>query len=282
VISAFLALALALAAPVLAQPIETRVRVSEAADESVLDSLCHLPQVQVELRTQSNMLGNGPYDAFAHCPAPWVQMRAPVLQPHRERLEKRPGVQPVFELAQDATLDWPMLAALGPRRFHVRVSGSLSAPQALALARLRNVEVELDLRGRVPEAAELARLRGLEHADRVVRLGPGTDPDLLPGLTQLGAREWVVESRDNRLPAPLLAALAGAPVPVRVSVTWPVLPADLEALAAALPRLRLELELPGAPRDLPRGLARALAGLRPARDIARPDGGFLIQIPEGP
>lgn len=265
--TALLALALAAAHGYL-QPTPLRLRASEESDAQALVELCELPAAQLELRTRSNMLATDTLDALRRCKHPLVELRQPLLPVHRERLAKVPGAEPLFELSQDAPLDWAAVSAMGPRRLHVRLGGELTPARAAMLSRFRDLEVELDLRGRVPDAAELARFRDLDRADRVVRLGASAPPEMVRALAAVRPRELVVEARDNRLPKPLLDALADADLPTRVALTWPFVARDAQALTG-IRQLALELDL-GAVESMPRGLARALAPVEP--DASRPSG----------
>jgi hypothetical protein len=273
---------LAASAPNFAQPVERRVRVIEDLDEESLSELCH-QGVRIELRTHSNMLATGVVEVLRHCGAPWVLMRPPFLPAHRERLERLPAAEILLELTQGATLDWGELSQLGPRRLHVRVGGELSSAQVVGLSRLRNVEIELDVRGRVPKADELSRWRSLAHADRVIRLGADVPPELIQTLSLLHPLEIVVETKDNRLPAALLAALVEADLPTRVSFLWPVVPSELVPLAQ-LRRLKLEVDMGLAP-ELPRSFSRTFATIGPDVSmpaVQLPDGGFDEQLPQLP
>jgi hypothetical protein len=264
---ALLALALA-AGPARPHPVALQLRAGEDSDEQALVDLCRLPGARLELRTRSNMLATGTLEALQRCAAPRVLLRAPLLPVQRERLGKLPRAEPVFELPEAARLDWAEVSRLGPRRVHLRLGGPLTAERAAQLARFRDVEVELDLRGRDASAEELARFRGLDHADRAVRLGADAAPELVAALALLEPVRLTVEARDNHLPAPLLQALADSELPVGVALVWPFLPRDVEALAA-IPRLGLEVEL-GTLADAPRGLSKALAPVEP--DLSKPAG----------
>jgi len=255
-------LALMLAAgPGFMRPPELLVRAGEDSDDQALVDACHLPGAQLELRTRSNMLATGTVDALRMCKNPRVLMRPPFVQAHRERLERVPNAQPLFELAQDAHLAWNEVSALGPRRIHVRVFGVLTPERAAELSRFRDVDVELDLRGRVPTADELARFRALDHASRSIRIGADAPPEEILALQTLAPARVTVETHDNRLPLPLLGALAQAELPTCIALTWPLVPRDLEPFTG-IRKLSLELEL-GTFDELPRKVRAALAPVEP-------------------
>ncbi|MBS2032729.1 MAG: hypothetical protein JST54_32955 [Deltaproteobacteria bacterium] len=255
-------LALVLASgPGFLRPPELLVRAGEDSDDQALADACHLPGAQLELRTRSNMLATGTVDALRTCKNPRVLLRPPLVQAHRERLERVPQAQPVFELAQDAHLSWNEVSALGPRRIHVRVFGALTLERAAELARFRDVEVELDLRGRVPTADELARFHALDHASRSVRIGADAPPEEILALPTLQPSRVTVETHDNRLPPPLMGALEQADLPTCIALTWPLVPRDVESFAG-IRKLSLELEL-GTIDELPRKVKAALAPVEP-------------------
>lgn len=253
---------LLLAAAVL-QPVPLRVEASEESDEQALVDLCRLPAAELLLHTRSNMLATGVVEALRRCPRALVELRLPLLPAHRERLEKLRRADLFLALREGDALDAQALFSLGPRRLHVRVLGPLSAERAASLARLRDVELELDLRGRTPDAEELAGLRALTHADRWLRLDAATPPELVAALAPLRPAGLVVEAQGNALPPALVAALAAAGLPTRVVLTWPFSPAELEALEP-LHRLALQLDLHTLEK-LPHGLLPALAPLEPSR-----------------
>jgi len=262
-----LALGLVLgAAPGFLQPVPLRAEVSEDSDEQALLDLCHLPGAELQLRTRSNMLSSATLEALHRCRAPAVQLRLPLLDAHQDQLARIPRAQLLFELAPGEGLDWMQVSALGPRRLLVRVHGPLTAARAASLARLRNAEIELDLRGRAPNADELARFRDLARADRAVRIDAQAPPQLLAALAPLKLSGVVVEAPGNAIPPALLAALSAAPWPVRVALTWPFTAHQTAALAR-VHQLSLELHL-GTLDDRPRHLKAALAPLQP--DLSKP------------
>lgn len=261
------------------QPPALRLRASEQSEAQALVDACKLPGAQLELRTSSNMLATDTLDALRRCHKPLVQLRAPLLPVHRERLAKVAAAEPLFELSQDAALDWTAVSALGPRHVAVRLGGELTEARAAMLSRFRDATVELDLRGRVPEAAELARFRGLSRAERVVRIGAGSPPEMVSLLAQLKPAELVVEAGNNRLPPALLQALADADLPTRVALSWPFVPRDLEPLTA-LRRLALEVDL-GTVERLPRGLPQALAPVEPDASKPRSSAAPGPELPAG-
>ena len=145
-------LSLLLAAAVL-QPVPLRIGASEESDEQALVDLCRLPAAQLELHTRTNMLGTGVVEALRRCPRAIVELRLPLLPAHRERLEKLPRAELLLNLAANDGVDGLALSQLGPRRLHVRLRGELTAVRVASLQRLRDVEVELDLRGPSPDRA---------------------------------------------------------------------------------------------------------------------------------
>lgn len=266
--------ALALAAiPAFSRPVEVRIAVGEGTDSTTLENLCRLPGATLEVRTRSNMLGSETADALSHCPPHLVLLRPPLLPAHVERLRTLPRAEPLFDTALAPLPAWSDLSRLGPRRLHLRLAKPLDEATAAQLGRFRHAVVELDARGRLPDAEELARFRSLERLDRVLRIGPEFPPEAVPALGLLGLSELVVETKANRLPGPLTAALATAGVPVRARLTGGVTPEDLPAVGE-LERVRLEVVV-GEPEGVPRGLRALLQLMGPQETVHRPDSGFL-------
>ena len=257
-----LPLAALLAAAVL-QPVPLRVEASEESDEQALVDLCKLPAATLLLRTRSNMLATGVVEALRRCPRAIVEVRLPLLPAHRERFEKLPRVALLLTLHPGESIDALALSALGPRRLHLRVLGPLTPERAAELARLRDVEIELDLRERTPDAEELARFRGLGRADRWLRLPSTASPELIPVLAAVKPTGLVVESARNGVEPALLEALRRQGLPTRVVLVWPFIAADLEALVP-LRQLSLQFDLQTIER-LPHALTPALSPVEPSR-----------------
>jgi len=258
--------ALVLAASGFLRPAELHLRASEDSDPTALLQLCHLPGAQLELGTRSNMLGPEVFEVLRRCTRPEVELRAPLRAAHRERLEKLPAVEPLFSFGPADSLDWTAVSALGPRRVHLRLSGMLTPARADALARFRNTELLLDLRGRLPDAEELARFRQLDRADRVFVIRADAPPELVAGLKAAQPSGLVVQAVGNKVPAPMLRALAGADLPTRIELVWPFSAAEVEPLTA-IRRLALEVDL-GEIERLPAGFVKALAPVEP--DLSAP------------
>jgi hypothetical protein len=255
-------LAALLAAAVL-QPVPLRVEAGEESDEQALVDLCKLPAATLLLHTRSNMLATGVVEALRRCPRAIVEVRLPLLPAHRERFEKLPRLALLLTLHPGESIDALALSALGPRRLHLRVMGPLTAVRAAELARLRDVELELDLTGRVPDAEELARFRALGHADRWLRVPPDASPELIAVLAAVKPTGLVVQSTHNALEPGLLEALIQQRLPTRVLLSWPFSPSALEPLVP-LRQLTLQFDLQTLER-LPRGLLPALAPVEPSR-----------------
>ncbi len=255
-------LALAVMAQLSAVPLAEAPAVEAWASEDwpadALQALAKLPGVTLAVSTRSNMLRPEVFAALKRRKASALTVRAPLAEAHVDQLRKLAGTTLVLRLPEkpDAAL-MKSLTHLGPQLLRLQV-GKLDEATANWLAGLKRLEVELDLRGRVPEQEELERLAQLARAGRVVRLLATDPPELVAAFKAVKLVRLVVESLDDRVPEPMVAALHEAGVPVRVRLDAKASVEDVRRLAA-LPRLSLELVLEGdSDQVLPR--AQALLG----------------------
>lgn len=243
--SLLVALLLAAPAPGFEAPLPAPPRVEIHAPESFpLDafaSLARLPNASVILATRSNMLRPEHVLFLQKHRAGGVIIRAPLLPPHVEQLQRLPNTHVVVELgtSPDETL-LKRLGQLGPQPLRIRAK-TLEPRLLRSLERLKNAELELDLRGRIPSQEELATLRRL-RAPPSLRID-GTQAALVPGLALVRPRRLVVEATEDRVPAALQEALAAAGVPVRVAISSRAGPADVASFNRLL-GLELEIRLP--------------------------------------
>ena len=157
---------------------------------------CRLPGAQLDLETRSNMLATGTLEALRRCERPIVRL-APADRDRPARTAREaPDAELLFDLPEGATLSWTRFRAR-PAAIHVRVRGALTAERATA-SRFRNAEIELDLRGRLPDADELAQFRARSRA-RSIRIAADAPPEFMPGLEAL-RRRLTVETAQNQLP----------------------------------------------------------------------------------
>jgi hypothetical protein len=225
---------------------------SEDWPADALAGAAALPQATLAVRTRSNMLRPEVAAVLSRRQGALVRIGLPLLPAHLEQLRALPRatlvveVPPGVERAQAAPL-----ARLGPQTLRVRID-RLDEARGAFLAGLKNLEVELDVRGRVPQLEELAR--------RVLRLRASDAPEVVAGLAKVQPSRLVVEAVEDRVPEPMLAALSQAGVPVRVALSARAQPADVRRLGS-LPRLSLELALDEPPEVALRRAARLLGEL---------------------
>lgn len=217
-----------------------------------------LPRAALMVATRSNMLRPEVAAVLARRRAAGVRIALPLLPAHVEQLRSLPRLTIAFSAS--APEDLPsQLGKLGPQPMRAEVE-RLDEERARLLAGLKNAEVELDLRGRLPDQAELSRLRRLTRARRVIRLRASDPPELVAGLLAVRPARLVVDSVDDRVPEPMRAALAQAGVPVRVAVSCRAQPSDVRQLGA-LPSLSLELRLDEPPESALRKAAALLGAV---------------------
>ncbi len=252
------------ATPAFEAPLPSPPRVEIWAPESyALESfarLAKLPNASVVVATRSNMLRPEHLLFLRKHRAGGVLVRAPLLTPHVEQFRRLPETRLLVELgaSPDATL-LTRLGQLGPQPVRVRAK-LLDEALLKALEGLKNAELELDLRGRVPDQEELARLRRLRSSPSL-RLDAG-QAELVAGLAHAKPRRLIVEAADDRIPGPMQDALLAANVPVRVALSTRASPSDVERFKR-LPGLELELRLSEAgERDVGR-VAALVRGLSP-------------------
>jgi hypothetical protein len=244
------------AAMPLAEPPPIEVWASEDWPADWLAAAARLPGASLGLVLRSNMVRPEALGIVKRRRAGLIRLVPPLAPVHVEQFRKVTRVTLVVPVP--GPLD-PGLAAqlvkLGPQPLRVLVP-RMDAATATSLAPLRHAEVELDVRGRVPDQEELGVFLGLSRVRRVVRLGADAPPALVAALRVVRPVRFVVESVGGRLPEPLLAALVEARVPVRVGLDARATSEDLKRLAP-LAQLSLELTLASDPeKALP--AARAL------------------------
>jgi len=138
------------------------------------------------------------------------------------------------------------LSALGPRAVRLQIS-RLDEKSAGWLSDLKNLELELDLRGRTPEQPELSFLLGLTRLRKVVRVRSDAPMELASALAVVRPVRVVVECVDNRIPYPLLDALGARGTALRLSLDERALPEELAGLAR-FPNLSVELRFSAVPQ----------------------------------
>ncbi|MBI5546461.1 MAG: hypothetical protein HY901_21480 [Deltaproteobacteria bacterium] len=230
---------------------------SEDWPSDLLAAAGKLPKATLGLAMRTNMLR--PADAALLRKGPSLVRLQPSLAPaHVDQLRKLTRTTLVVPLA--APLGEKLgaeLMRLGPQPLRI-VLQRLDAPMAASLRVLKNAEVELDIRGRVPDQEELGLLLGLGRLRRVVRLRADAPVALISALKLTRPVRLVVESVEGRVPEAMTSALLEAGLATRVAVDLSALPDDLKRLAP-LPQITLELALSGDPEAaLPR--ARSLLG----------------------
>jgi len=219
-----------------------------ASEDWPADSLAAaaaLPRASLAVSTRSNML-RPEVLALATRRRTVIRLAAPLLPAHIEQLRALPRATFVIALppSPEASL-LSQLERLGPQAMRVQVD-RLDEARGAFLGKLKNMEVELDLRGRLPEQEELSLFRRLARARRVARLRASDAPEVIAGLRSVGLARIVIEAAEDRVPEPMLAALAQASAPVRVSLSGRAQPSDVRRLGA-LPGLSLELVLDDPP-----------------------------------
>ena len=209
-----------------------------------LASASRLPGATLGLALKSNMLRPEAAAVLRKGRASLVRLAPGLSQVHVDELRGLPKTTLVVPLAGplDATLS-RLLEKLGPQPQRVTL-GKLDAAVAASLASLKHAEVELDLRGRVPDQEELGIFLGLSRVQRVVRLRADDPPAIVAALKAVKPVRLVVESVEGRVPEARTAALIEAGIATRVAVDLTATPDDLKRLAA-LPRVSLELRLSG-------------------------------------
>jgi hypothetical protein len=232
-----------------------------ASEEWPADSLAAaaaLPRAALMVKTRSNMLRPEVAAVLAGRREAGVRIALPLLTAHVEQLRGLPRLTIAFSAPRGSQGGLPSeLGRLGPQSLRAEVD-RLDEERARLVSELRNAEVELDARGRVPDQEEISRLRRLTRARRVIRLQASDPPELIAGLLAAKPARLVVESVDDLVPEPMRAALAQAGVPVRVSLSCRAQASDVRRLGA-LPGLSLELRLDEPPES---ALRKAAALLR--------------------
>lgn len=221
-----------------------------------LSAAASLPRAVLMVATRSNMLRPEVAAVLGRRRAAGARIALPLRPAHEDQLRSLSRLTVAFATSPSEPGLALQLGKLGPQPLRAEVQ-RLDDAQARALAELKNAEVELDVRGRVPEQDELARMRRLTRASRVIRLRASDPPELVAGLLAVKPSRLVVESVDDRVPEPMRAALAQAGVPVRVQVSCRAQPSDLRLLGA-LPGLSLELRLDEPPESALRKAAALL------------------------
>ena len=238
-----------------APPVE--VWASEDWPVEALAAAARLPGATLGIRSRSNMLRPALAALLSRSKASLLELRLPLAPAHLEQLFRLPRTTLV--LAADGGLDAPQLARLGPQRLRIRAT-RLDAAAVKAVRALKNLEVELDVGGRLPDQEELAALRALGRARRIIRLRAADPPELLAALEALRPLQLVVRSEDGRLPEAMLTALARARIPTRVALDSKASPGEVRRLAA-LPQVSLELPLEGEPEAALAAARRLLGNL---------------------
>ncbi|MGI5864343.1 MAG: hypothetical protein ACOX6T_20135 [Myxococcales bacterium] len=240
-----------------APPVE--VWVSEDWPVESLGDLARLPGTSVGLRTRSNMLRPELASAVARG-AFLVELSPPIVEAHVDQFRRLTRAHLVIGLPEKPGEELrSRLSYLGPQPLRLRAD-RLDAARAAWLAGLKNAEVELDLRGRIPEQDELGLFLGLHRARRVVRLRASDPPEILEGIRLARPVRVVVETDDNRVPGPMLAALARLDCAVRIRLAAGAT-ADELLRFSHLGRVSFELSLgDDAPSELP-GLAALLGSV---------------------
>jgi hypothetical protein len=261
--AAAIAALLVAAAPV---PFAERPAVEAWASEDwasdALAAVARLPGARLGLTLRSNMIRPEAAAVLKQSDAAAVRLQPSGLaSAHVDTLRKLPRTRLVVPLS--GPLD-PALAAqlakLGPQPFRLELTAGLDAKIAKSLAGLKNAEVVLDVRGRMPDQEELGLLLGLSRVSRVVRLRADDPPALVAALKTVRPARLVVEAVEGaRVPEAMIAALVESGLPARVAVDLRASPDDLRRLAA-LPQISLELALSG---DSDTALPKARALLEP-------------------
>ena len=252
---------------VFAAPPKVELWVSEDWSLTALEGARELPGARLAIATRSNMLRPELALMLKKRPA-LLRIDPRLLQAHVEQLRKLPGVTLVVKAGEGTAKEQQATAArlssVGPQGVRLLV-GRLDASSLAFVESFRSGELELDLRGRVPDQEELARLQGLTRLRRVVRISAAQPPALVAGLGLLKPSRLVVESDDDRLPLPMLEALeqlaaSGGPE-LRVVIDEKAGLEDLRRLSS-LPNLSLELHLEGQ-KEVPRRVQELLRSLSP-------------------
>ena len=258
-----LALALTVAASPAAMPFAEAPAVEVWASEDwpadMLAAAAALPGASLGLFLKSNMIRPEALAVLARRPC-LVRLAADLKPAHVEQLRKLP--RSVMVIALKGPLDPAAalkLAKLGPQGMRVQVP-KMDGAIARSLAELKNAEVELDVRGRVPDQEELGVFLGLTRARRVVRLRADDPPALVAALKTARPVRLVVESNEGRLPKPMVDALLEAAIATRVVIDLRATSDDLKRLAA-LPQISLELTLAGEPEAAMPAARQLLVGL---------------------
>lgn len=238
---------LASAAPV---PFAERPKVEAWASEDwpsdALAAAARLPGASLGLSLRSNMIRPEAVSVLRQGTGSAVRLQPSGLLPaHVDVLRKLAGTRLVVPLAGPMP---PALAAqlgkLGPQPLRIELA-SLDARVARSLEGLKNTEVVLDVRGRMPDQEELGLLLGLSRVQRVVRLRADDPPALVAALEAVRPSRLVVDAVEGaRVPEAMIAALAEAGFPVRVAVDLRARSDDLRRLAA-LPQVSFEVALSG-------------------------------------
>lgn len=196
-----------------APPIE--VWVSEDWPVESLSALARLPGTSVGLRTRSNMLRPELAGAVARGSF-LVELSPRLVQAHVDQFRRLTRSHLVIALPENPGEELrSRLSYLGPQPLRF-LAGRLDAARASWLAGFKNVEVELDLRSRVPDQEELGLFVGLARARRVVRLRSSDPPEILEGLRLARPVRVVIETDGEPIAAPMLAALARLDCAVRI------------------------------------------------------------------
>ena len=250
------------AAPPLSESPAVEAWASEDWPADALLALSKLPRTMLAVQTRSNMLRPSVFSLLARGSSA-VSIAAPLAEAHVDQLRKLTRAVLVLKVPNkpDAALK-KSLMHLGPQLVRFQVA-RLDAATAAWLADFKRCEVELDLRGRLPEQEELERLAQLARASRILRIAATDPPALIAALRAVGPARVIVESLEDRVPEAMVEALHASGLSVRVRLDSRASVDDVLRLAA-LAQLSLELVLEADSDQALKGATQLLSGLAAA------------------
>lgn len=250
----------------IATPVTIEAVVHEDTPGPELQELARIPGVRVRMRTAGNMLRPPALSLLRRLDGGALRLSLPLARAHVEQVQKLEGVPVELDLGEGrpggATL--ALLAQMGPRPLTVRLDASrtgLGERERALLRGLPPARVVVSFGDRGPGPAELAALGAHRRLRAEVEVAAGAPPETVRGALSERLPVRVVASED-RVPAPLLAELARARVPVAVELSGGAALSDVARLGA-VPALReLTFRLDRRP-SLPAGTRDRLAAVRP-------------------
>lgn len=224
---------------------------SEDWSTSSLVEVSSLPGATLAITTRSNMLRRDLFDWISQGKSV-IQIAPQLLPVHINQFRKLKQTSLVVPLSEaPGAEEHQQLSRLGPQSLRFRVP-RVDASLVSWLSGFKNYELELDLRGRTIDAEELKRFSAISRARKVVRIRANDSVEELSKLRKVKLVRIVVESANNRIPAPMSALVAKMGFATRVQINAQATAEQLLQFAH-FPRLSFEMWLG---RESPKTITR--------------------------